>query len=65
MNIKMKETKYFVALHLHLAIARHRETSQLVCNSHESWLVLDFPVDLSVRAVGRLRDTEYILSKNF
>lgn len=30
----MKETKYFVALHLHLAIARHKETSQLVCNSH-------------------------------
>lgn len=34
MNIKMKETKYFVALHLHLAIARHKEISQLVCNSH-------------------------------
>lgn len=32
--IKMKETKYFVALHQHLAIARHKETSQLVCNSH-------------------------------
>lgn len=30
----MKETKYFAALHLHLAIARHKETSQLVCNSH-------------------------------
>lgn len=29
-----KETKYLVALHLHLAIARHREISQLVYNSH-------------------------------
>lgn len=33
-NIKMKETKYFVALHLHLAIAGQKETYQLVWNSH-------------------------------
>lgn len=34
-NIKMKETNYFVALHLHLAIASQKETFQLVCNSHQ------------------------------
>lgn len=35
-NIKMKETKYFVALHLRLAVASQKETSQLVWNSR--WL---------------------------
>jgi len=30
----MKETRYFVALHLYLAIASPKEISQLVCNSH-------------------------------
>lgn len=40
-NVKMKKNpKYFVALHLHLAIASQKETSQLVCNSH--WVQAGF-----------------------